>query len=103
MTYVDQTEFIEPEIEIKSDLESKFLFKIIKIKFYIFVQIKSGNFIMITLRHGAKFKGFEPRLKFEKRLEYGWFQAGTQLKPFLANLRRGSNLLNSNSKSKILR
>ena len=73
MTYADQAEFIEPEIEIKSDLESKFLFKIIKIKFYIHVQIQSGNFIMITLRHKAKFKGFEPRLKFEKQLEYGWF------------------------------
>jgi len=73
LTYADQAEFIEPEIEIKSDLESKFLFKIIKIKFYIYVQIQSGNFIMITLRHEAKFKGFEPRLKFEKQLKYGWF------------------------------
>ena len=66
MIYLDEPEFIEPKIEIKSDFESKFLFKIYK-NFIFFVQIQSGNFSMITLRPEAEFKEFEPRLK------YGWF------------------------------
>ena len=54
------------------------------------------------------FNEFETRLKFEKRLKYGWFHLKSYAllqdlsrrsieTGFLADLRRGSNLLNSDS------
>ena len=61
----------------------------------------------------AEFKEFEPRLKFKQRLKYGWFHwksyslfQDLSRRPietgFLADLRRGSNSLNSDTGGSII-